>query len=513
MALKRVAQHLEVAIIGSGFGGLGTAIKLKQAGIDNFLIFERANDLGGTWRDNTYPGCACDVQSHLYSFSFAPNANWSRMFSPQPEIWAYLKRCANDFGLMPYMRFNHNVNKAVWNNEAQYWQIETSQGDYTATSIVAGVGALSEPSIPKLPGIESFQGKAFHSAQWDHNYDLTGRKVAVVGTGASAIQFVPEIQPKVGQLNIFQRTPPWIVPRQDRAVSQFEKNLFNKFPFVLFMVRTGIYWFREIFLILFRKPHWMRYFQHIAISHMKRAVADPELRAKLTPKYTIGCKRILISNNYLPALTKPNVSVITEKIKEVRAHSIVTEDGTEREIDTIIYGTGFKVSDLPFSKNVYGIEGRSMAEIWQGSPKAHLGTTVTGFPNLFLLLGPNTGLGHNSVVFMIESQISHVMNIMRYMREHNIAVMEPRPEVQTAFIDDVEQRMKGTVWTSGGCKSWYLDSTGRNSTLWPGYSWQFYRRVAGLNANEYRMVTRSQSRSVNKLPGMDTSLNAGISHS
>lgn len=480
-----MTTQFKVAIVGSGFAGLGTAIRLKKEGIDNFVVFERANDVGGTWRDNSYPGCACDVESHLYSFSFAPNPNWSRMFSPQPEIWAYLQRCAKDYGITPHLRFGHEVRAITWNQSSKYWEIETSKGNYTANILVSGVGSLCEPSIPKLPGIETFQGEKFHSARWNHSYDLNGRNVAVIGTGASAIQFVPAIQPKVGKLNLFQRTPPWIVPRQDRAITDREHKMFEKFPITQKLMRTMIYLLRELYVFYFRNPRFMTLNRNIAIRHLERAVADPVLRAKLTPNYIVGCKRILISNNYFPSLTKPNVEVITDHIREVRPHSIVTEDGVERPIDTIIYGTGFHVTDIPFAKITRGREGRTLEDTWQGSPKAHLGTTISGYPNFFILLGPNTGLGHSSVVFMIESQIEHVMNAIRYMNKNNIATIEPKLEAQTAFINNVDKHMVGTVWTAGGCASWYLDKKGRNSTLWPGFTWQFKQRVKGFNQSEY----------------------------
>ncbi len=478
-------SQFKVAIVGSGFAGLGTAIRLKQEGIDDFVIFERAQDVGGTWRDNSYPGCACDVESHLYSFSFAPNPNWSRMFSPQPEIWAYLQRCASEYGITPNIRFGHEVLKVVWNDSSKYWEIETSQGSYSADILVAGVGSLCEPMIPELPGIENFQGEKFHSARWNHNYDLTGRNVAVIGTGASAIQFVPAIQPKVGKLNLFQRTPPWIIPRQDRVITELEHELFRKFPITQKLMRAMIYLIREFYVFYFRNPRFMLMNKHIATRHLERSVADPKLRAKLTPNYIVGCKRILISNDYFPSLTKPNVEVITEHIKEVHPHSIVTDDGVEHPIDAIIYGTGFHVTDIPFAKILHGKDGRTLEESWQGSPKAYLGTTVSGFPNFFILLGPNTGLGHSSVVFMIESQIAHVINAIRYMSKNNVATIEPKLEAQTEFIKDVDRRMVGTVWTSGGCASWYLDKKGRNSTLWPGFTWQFKQRTRKFNPIEY----------------------------
>lgn len=478
-------NHFQIAIIGSGFGGLGTAIQIKQAGFDDFVVFERANDVGGTWRDNTYPGCACDVQSHLYSFSFALNPDWSRMYSPQAEIWAYLQRCAADYNIMPYIRFGHEVLEVIWDNVKLHWLIKTSQGNYSANVLVGGVGALCEPSLPEIPGIESFKGKIFHSARWDHNYDLTNKHVAVIGTGASAIQFVPEIQPKVAKLNLFQRTPPWVIPRQDRKITDFEHKLFRKIPFTQHLMRTAIYLFRESYVMYFRHPYVMKLNSAIAVRHLERSVPDPKLRTKLTPSYTIGCKRILISNNYLPSLSKPNVDVITDSIKQILPNSIITKDNIEREVDTIILATGFHVTDLPFAKLIRGKEGKTLEETWNGAPKAHLGTTISGFPNFFLLLGPNTGLGHNSVVYMIESQIAHIVKALTYMRKHNITAIEPRLESQNAFVKEVEEKMQGTVWTSGGCASWYLDSTGRNSTLWPTFTWLFKRRLAQFKPLEY----------------------------
>jgi len=481
--------NVGIAIIGSGFGGLGAAIRLKRQGCEDFVIFERAGDVGGVWRDNTYPGCACDVESHLYSFSFAPNPDWSHSFSRQPEIWEYLRRCAKDYGLLPHLRFRHEVREATWESDAQRWRIETSQGTYTASVLVAAAGSLSDPALPKLKGLENFKGKVFHSARWDHGFDLTGSRVAVIGTGASAIQFVPAIQPQVGKLHLFQRTAPWIVPRRDRPLAEREREKFRRYPLLQRVARGGIYGLRELFGFAFRHPWALKYFERIARRHLERAVADPVLRAKLTPDYTIGCKRILISNDYLPALTQANVELVTDGIAEVREHSIVSTDGTERFVDVIIFGTGFRVTDLPFAKHIRGRDGRTLSEVWAGSPKAHAGTTVAGFPNLFLLQGPNTGLGHTSVILMLEAQIEHVLGAVRFMRRHHVAAMEPRPEAQTAYVSDIDQRMQGTVWNSGGCLSWYLDVNGRNSTLWPRTTWRFHRRVSRLVPGEY-LLTR-----------------------
>jgi cation diffusion facilitator CzcD-associated flavoprotein CzcO len=480
--------NTRIAIIGSGFGGLGAAIRLRQQGIEDFIVFERANDVGGTWRDNSYPGCACDVQSHLYSFSFVPNPNWTRSYSPQPEIWAYLKRCAQDFGLLPHIRFRHELREATWDETAQRWRLETSQGDYTAAVLVLASGALSEPALPDVPGLDTFKGQTFHSARWDHSYDLTGRRVAVIGTGASAIQFVPAIQPQVAKLYLCQRTPPWIMPRRKRVLREREQRIFRRLPLAQQFVRACIYLWRELFVFGFRHLWLARYIERLARHHLKRSVPDPVLRAQLTPRYAIGCKRILVSNDYLPALTRANVELVTDGIAEVRARSIVGRDGIERMVDAIIFGTGFRVTDPPLARHVRGRNGQTLDAAWAGSPQAHLGTTVAGFPNLFILMGPNTGLGHNSVLYMLEAQIDHLLNALRYMRRHDIAVLEPRPEAQAAFVAAVQQRLAGTVWTSGGCVSWYLDRTGRNSTLWPDFTWRFRRRVARLNPDEYMMT-------------------------
>ncbi len=486
-------NDVQIAIIGSGFGGIGTAIRLKQNGLDDFVIFERATDVGGVWRDNTYPGCACDVQSHLYSLSFVPNPDWTSSFSPQSEIWDYLRRCAKDYGLLPHICFEHMVNEATWDNDEQRWRIETSKGTYRASVLVSAAGSFSEPNLPQLPGLETFKGTVFHSSRWNHQFELEGRRVAVIGTGASAIQFVPEIQPLVEKLHVFQRTAPWIVKRHDRPFAKIEREFFRRFPPAQRLMRGMIYSFREVVGFAFRHPWAMRLLQPLARRHLRRSVRDPVLRAKLTPQYTMGCKRILISNDYLPALTQANVELVTDGISEIREHLIVGNDGVEREVDAIIFGTGFHVTDFPFSSRVRGSDGRTLSEVWRGSPQALACTTVAGFPNLFLLPGPNTGLGHSSVVYMLEAQIEHVISAVRYMRQHGLVAIEARPEAQAAYVAEVDKRMRGTVWTSGGCLSWYLDSTGRNSTLWPTPSWSFRRRVARFAPREYRFTTAQPS--------------------
>jgi cation diffusion facilitator CzcD-associated flavoprotein CzcO len=483
--MNEIQQHVRVAIVGSGFSGLGMAIRLRRAGIEDFVILERADEVGGTWRDNSYPGCRCDVPSHLYSFSFAPNPDWTSTFSAQAEIWEYLRTCARRYGVMDHVRFGHEVLDAAWDEDEQHWRIETSQGPLTAQALVLGTGPLSEASIPDLPGLERFEGATFHSATWDHDHDLDGERVAVVGTGASAIQFVPQIQPRVGRLHVFQRTAPWIMPRPDRPLNAWERRLYRALPAAQLVMRAGIYWARESFVVGFRHQRVMAWGERLALRHLHRQVRDPGLRRKLTPGYRMGCKRVLISNDYLPSLTRPNVEVVTDAIAEVRPRSIVTADGAEREVDTIIFGTGFHVTDVPAAERLRGRDGRTLAEHWQGSPQAHMGAMVAGYPNLFFLVGPNTGLGHNSIVFMIESQCNYVLSALQLMQERGAAELDVRPEAQAAYNARVQEQMRGTVWTAGGCASWYLDAQGRNTTLWPTFTWPFRERTRRLNPAEY----------------------------
>jgi cation diffusion facilitator CzcD-associated flavoprotein CzcO len=499
--------HVRVAVAGSGFGGLGTAIRLQQSGIADFLVFERGHDVGGVWRDNTYPGCACDVESHLYSFSFARNPEWTRSFSPADEIQAYLRSCAERFGILPKIRFDHEVRSATWDDDAQRWRLETKHGAFTADVLVGAVGALSDPAIPSLPGVATFAGKTFHSARWDHAHDLAGKRVAVIGTGASAIQFVPAIQPKVSALKVFQRTPPWIVPRGDRALSERQRTILRSSKTAQWLTRAGIYALREVMALAFFDTRAAKLTQRLALRHLRRSVRDPALRAKLTPSYTMGCKRILLSDDYLPALTRENVDVVTDAIAEIRPEGVLTKDGVLHEVDTIVFGTGFNVQKFPFAERVRGKGGRTLSETWAGGMTAHLGTTVAGYPNFFLLQGPNTGLGHTSVITMIESQIEHVVNALRYLDSRGLAAVEPRAEAQQAFVDLVDAKMKGTVWTSGGCASWYLDARGRNSTLWPGFTFTFKRRVEHFDPSEYVLMER-RTRAADEKPNRLTHLEA-----
>jgi len=430
------------------------------------------------------------VPSRLYSLSFAPNPDWSRRYSPQGEIWAYMRGVAEKHDVLRHCRYGHEMLASHWDEDAQRWEIQTSQGEFTADIVISGMGGLSEPSIPDLPGLETFEGTTFHSARWDHDHDLRGERVAVIGTGASAIQFVPQIQPKVGEVQLYQRTPPWLVPRMDRAISKTEKRLFKLFPPLMNVIRGWIYAANEaVVLGLVYRPRLMKLIERVATAHLHRQVKDPALRRKLKPTYRIGCKRILRADDYYPAVAKENVDVITSGIEEIRPHSIVTADGTEREVDTIIFGTGFHVTDIPIAQRLRGRDGRTLAEAWDGSPSAYKGAAVAGYPNLFFLVGPNTGLGHNSIVFMIESQIKYVAGALAAMRRRGVSIVDVRPEAQAAYNAEIDAMTEGTVWVSGGCSSYYIDRNGHNATIWPTFTWPFRQRTREFDEAAYALGT------------------------
>lgn len=456
-----------VAVVGSGFAGLGAAIALAEAGCA-VTVFERAGDVGGVWRDNGYPGAACDVQSHVYSFSFAPNPNWDNMFARQSEIYTYLQRVAREYGVMERIRLNCPVKAARWDTDASLWRLTTTAGEFEAEHLVVATGALADPVIPVVPGIERFGGAVFHSARWDHTFDLRGKRIAVVGTGASAIQFVPAIQPQVAELTLFQRTAPWVMPRPDRPISPAKQRMYRAMPWTQRAARTRIYLQREMTVLGFRNPMLMKHAERTSLKHLRSQVSDPRLREKLTPDYRLGCKRILLSNDYWASLDQPNADVVTSGIREVTPDGVIDNDGVLHEVDAIIFGTGFQTSRLPLTDQIYGPGGATMAAVWGDSPRAYLGTSVAGFPNVYLMHGPNIGLGHNSVIAMFEAQIKYIVAAVRHSADHQIAELEPSAEAQQEFVDMADRLTDGSVWTSGGCDSWYLDATGRNSNLWPG---------------------------------------------
>jgi cation diffusion facilitator CzcD-associated flavoprotein CzcO len=482
-------RHVGVGIIGAGFAGLGAAIRLRQEGIEDFVIWERDGDVGGTWWANTYPGCQCDIPSHLYSFSFAPNPNWSRTYATQPEIEAYLRRVTDEYGLRPFVRTSCAVTSAAWDEENDRWQVSTEQGEFTADVLVAAPGPLSEPSIPDIAGLDDFAGTTFHTADWNHDHDLTGRRVAVIGTGASAIQAVPEIQPQVESLTVFQRTPPWVVPHSDRPITDAERAIYTRLPALQRAVRAGVYFGRELLVPgLAYRPKLMNIVETAARRHLARQVRDPDLRARLTPGYAIGCKRILPSNRWYPAITKPNVELVTDGIDHIRPDGIVTRTGELRQVDTIIFATGFHVTDVRIAKRITGRSGRTLDAEWAGSPRAYRGTAVAGFPNLFFLVGPNTGLGHNSIVFMIEAQLAYVMDALDHMRRTGATRLEVRPEAEAAYNAHIQRKLARSVWNTGGCSSWYLDRNGRNATIWPDFTFRFWGQMRRFDPHSYELA-------------------------
>lgn len=481
-------RDVDILIIGTGFGGMGAAIRLEQAGFGDFLLLERADALGGTWRDNHYPGAACDVESHLYSFSFEPNASWSHTFARQGEIRAYMERCADKYGLRGRMRFRSNVVRAVYDDVAHRWTLTTEGGDtYSARVIVSACGGLSNPSRPDIPGLDRFARKVFHSARWDDDFALEGKRVAVVGTGASAIQIIPEIAPRVAKLDVYQRTPPWVIPRQDRPIGPAEKALYARVPAAQRLVREGIFWKRELFGIgFFKDPRINKLGQSLAIRNIARGVKDRDLRRKLVPSYVMGCKRVLLSNDYYPALARSNVELVTDPIAEVKATSIVTKDGTEREIDALVLATGFEAAEQLAPFDVVGRGGTTLNEAWRDGSEAYRGTVVAGFPNAFLIVGPNTGLGHGSMITMIEAQIDYVVGALRHMRDRGVTALEVKPEAQRDYNTAIHARLDRTVWATGGCVSWYRTRSGKNTTLWPGFMYEFKKQMRVFDAGAFR---------------------------
>jgi len=483
---------VDVLIVGAGFSGLCMAIKLHEAGMNSFLIIEKSADIGGTWWDNRYPGCACDIPSHLYSFSFEPSPDWTRMYPGQQEIQDYLKGCVARHELDPQIRLNTRFQEAVWDEAAGFWRATTRDGmRVRARMLVSGMGALHVPRFPDFPGLDRFEGPAFHSSAWDHRVELGGKNVAVVGTGASSIQFVPQIAPQVGKLHLFQRTPGWIVPRLDFAISEKWKRRFRNIPLTRWAFRQYIFWRQEIRVLGFlgNEP-FRKKVEAISLRHLARRIKDPKMRAALTPNYQLGCKRVLVSDDFYPALNRSNVELVTEPIAEVRERSIVTRGGVERPIDVLIYGTGFRATEPLIGCRVVGRGGVEIHDAWKERMSAYLGVTVTGFPNFFMLLGPNTGLGHNSVVLMIEAQVRYAMKCLKLMKRRSQRVIEVRAETQQRFVEEIYRRMAGTVWQSGGCHSWYQDQrTGEITTLWPGSVVSYLRRARSVSPSDYRLTS------------------------
>ena len=477
--------EVDVCVIGSGFSGLGMGIHLKREGRRSFVILEKAGAVGGTWRENTYPGCACDVSSHLYSFSFAPKPDWSRMYPTQPEIRDYLEACATKFGVRENMRFHTRVDRADYDAVARVWRVKTASGStIAARALVSGMGGLHKPLLPDVPGLDKFKGPAFHSAQWNHGVDLAGKTVAVIGTGASAIQFVPKIQPLAKKLMLFQRTPPWILPKRDPEMSGWMKSMFAAAPATQEALRRFVWARNEVLGLGFINAKGEHPGEKIARDHFAAQVPDAALREKLTPTYKLGCKRVLISNDYLPAVSQSNVELVTQNVQRVAAEGVVTSDGSIHEADVLIYATGFKAMDVLNPTVITGRDGRVLNDDWKSHPEAFLGITVSGYPNFFMMMGPNTGLGHNSMIFMIESQIQYIMDALRLLDGRGVRAMDVKADRQKTFNAELVERLGGTVWTSG-CRSWYMSADGKNPAIWPGLTGEYRRRTRKVDEEDY----------------------------
>ncbi|WP_172831293.1 flavin-containing monooxygenase [Mycobacterium asiaticum] len=502
-ARSDLPSHTRIAIVGSGFSGLGAAVKLSEAGHQDFMVLERGDDVGGTWRDNTYPGAACDVPSHLYSYSFALNPNWTRSFSSQPEIQEYIRGVAKDAGVLDRHVFNCHVKKAVWSEEDRQWELSTTRGSMTAEVLIGAFGALAEPKLPDIPGIDDFAGTLFHSAQWNHDADLTGKRVAVIGTGASGIQIVPAIVDKVEHIDVYQRTAPWLLPRFDRPFSRPEQWAFRKFPGLLRLARAGIYAARETQVVgLAKYPRMMKPFELISRAKIRFEIKDPELRRKVTPNFRIGCKRMLIANDWYRALDSDHVELVTDGIDKIDGNAIITKDGTRREVDALVVATGFQVTDSPMFDTICGSDGRSLSQTFaDGGMRAYKGSTIAGFPNLFVLIGPNTGLGHTSMVYMIESQLNYVVDAINTMTRRGISRIEVRRDVLDDYNDMLQRKLAGSVWMTGGCGSWYLDAQGNNTTLWPDFTFRFRKQTKRFDIDAYQTSTAADAEATPALSG------------
>jgi cation diffusion facilitator CzcD-associated flavoprotein CzcO len=486
-AAKSLPAGTDIAIVGTGYSGLCIAIQLKLAGVLDFVLLEQAPTVGGTWRDNHYPGAACDIASNLYSFSFEPNPNWTRVYPQQPELKAYIEHCVEKYGLAAHLHCNARVVEARFDEAARLWDLALDGARrLTARVLVSATGGLSRPSVPSIEGLSAFAGPVFHSARWRDDVVLAGRRVAVIGTGASAIQLVPEIAREVGHLTLFQRTPPWIIPKPDRALSAAERRRLRRHPSWQRVLRGIDYVMREYRAAFFtRWPQVLKVAQARVLRHMQRQVSDPALRAQLTPRYVLGCKRILLSNDFYQAIQRPNVRLVSDRIARIAPDGIETVEGVFHPADALILATGFQTDgSIPYP--VFGVGGAALAEAWARGPQAYLGTTVAGYPNLFLMTGPNTGLGHNSMIYMIESQVRYVMDALTAMRRAGLQAVDVEPEAQQSFNAELQARMRRTVWATGGCRSWYMAPDGSNPTLWPDFTFRFRRRTRRFDIEHYR---------------------------
>ena len=479
-------EKFHVVVIGAGFAGIGAAIKLQQAGFTDIVVLEKANEIGGVWRANTYPGCACDVPSALYSFSFAPNPNWSRVFAPQAEIKAYIQDVAKKFDVEKYVRFGYEMIESAWDDQAKHWVVKTSRGDLHARFVIMAGGPMHEPVIPKIKGLDTFKGACFHSAEWQHEVDLSNKKVAVIGAGASAIQFVPAIQPKVQKLTLIQRTPQWVLPKMDQSLPKAAQLLFKALPITQRLTRYSVYGVFESLNSSMHHPKLIQQIERVAKLNIRLGVKDAALREKLIPNFTIGCKRVLQSNHWYPALAQSNVDVLRCGVQEVCGNTLIASDGSQHEVDAIIFGTGFEISNPPVAKQIRNKDGKTMDEVWQGSAKGYLGTVVAGCPNAFVMFGPNIAVS-SSALIIIEAQLAYIVDALQKAQAQRIGTIEIRSDVLANYNDEVQTALKDTVWNTGGCSSYFIDANGRNSTLWPWTTFEMRSRLASCNLNDYQL--------------------------
>jgi len=475
----------EMLIIGAGFSGLTMAIEARKRGVKDIAILEKADDIGGTWRENTYPGVACDIPSHLYSMATHLNPDWSRAYAGGAEIHAYLKKITQDERLYDLCHFQQQLKSAKW--DGARWQVETQNGQrWSARFLVSAIGALHIPSIPDIPGADSFPGPCFHSAEWDHDVDIAGKRVAVVGTGASAVQFVPEIAKTAEHVTIFQRSAPYVLPRPDGPIGPWTRRLYARIPLLPRLRRQLIFRVFEFRHRVFRgEERMVNFAMKMWRKSLEDAFPDPEDQARLTPDYRIGCKRILSSNDWYPALARDNVSIVPNGVASIDGSQIKAADGTETQTDILVWGTGFHVTDATDGLDITGTDDLTLRDAWANGMQANLGTAIAGFPNFFILLGPHTGLGHNSVVLMIEAQVAHVGRVLAEMARDGLTVITPDAAKQAAFTQEMQDRHTESVWQVGGCTSWYQDAAGRNTTLWPGTVGEYQKRMAQSGLEQY----------------------------
>lgn len=482
---------LTAAVIGAGFSGLGMAIQLKQAGIEDFVVFEKADDIGGTWRDNTYPGVACDVPSHLYSYSFEPNAEWTRAYAPQREIQDYLHRCAYRYALWSHIRLGRAIVRAVFEEKNGYWCVTDEQGSICrARFLIAGMGPLSVPAYPDLPGLDDFEGEVFHTARWNHDAQLAGKRIGIIGTGASAIQVMPQLARSAARVTVFQRSAPWIIPKPDRAITVRERQRYRRFPLLMRLYRFWLYWGFEAFApyIIWRWEPLKRRVEKMARSYIEQQIADPELRQRVTPDYRFGCKRVLFSNDWYPALQQDNVTLVDHAVARVTPEGVMAADGRHHDLDIIVCATGFHVPVAGAPFEIRGLQNRLLDDEWSAAAQAYKGVNVNGFPNLFLLLGPNSNAAHTSILICMEQQVAYIARAIRNLMRRRLKYLDVKASAQSRFNRKLQRRLTRTTWQTGGCSNYYLAPNGQNSALFPGFNWEYGLRMRRFRKADYRFV-------------------------